>query len=63
VADIKQRITMGEETRAAAEEAIEKGRKVVEVVMELKAKILSVRGHGYMSHAAAAANGMLASRM
>jgi hypothetical protein len=54
---------MGEETRAAAEEATEKGRKVVEVVMELKDKKSSVRGHGHMSYAAAAANGMLASRM
>jgi hypothetical protein len=60
-ADIKRSITIGEETRAAAVEATEKGRKVVEVVRELKDKAPSARAHGQMSYAAAAANGMLAS--
>jgi hypothetical protein len=53
-ADIKRSITIGEETRAAAEEATEKCRKAVEVVKELKDKVPSVRAHGQMSHAAAA---------
>lgn len=60
-ADIKRSITIREETRAAAEEAPEKGKKVAEVVKELKDKAPSVRAHGQMSYAAAAANGMLAS--
>jgi hypothetical protein len=42
-ADIKQSITVGEETRAAVEEAAEKGSKVVGVVKELKDKAPSVR--------------------
>jgi DNA-binding PucR family transcriptional regulator len=42
-ADIKQSITIGEETRAAVEEATEKGSKVVGVVKELKDKAPSVR--------------------
>jgi ABC-type Fe3+-hydroxamate transport system substrate-binding protein len=60
-ADIKRSITIGEETRTAAEGATEKGRKVAEEIEELKEKVPSVRGHGQMSYAAAAANGMLAS--
>jgi hypothetical protein len=60
-ADIKRSISIGEQTRAAAVEATEKGRKVVEVVKELKDKAPSARAHGQMSYAAAAANGMLGS--
>jgi hypothetical protein len=61
VADIKRSITIGEQTRAVAEEATGKGRKVVEMVMELKHEAPSVGTHGRMSYAAAAANEMPAS--
>jgi hypothetical protein len=60
-ADIKRNITIGEETRTAAEEASEKGKQIVEVVKELEDKAPSVKIHGQMSYAAAAASGMLAS--
>lgn len=56
-ADIKRNITIGEKTRAAAEEASEKGKQI----KELKDKMPPVRRHGQMSYAAAAASGMLAS--
>lgn len=45
-ADIKRSITLGEETNAAAREAMEKGYKVVEMVKELKEKAPSVRANG-----------------
>lgn len=61
VTDIKRSITIGEETKAAAREATERSKKVVEMVKELKDKAPSVRTHGHMSYAAVAANGMLAS--
>ena len=60
-ADIKRNITIGEKTKAAAEEAKEKGKEIVEAVNELKDKVPPVRIHGQMSYAAAAASGMLAS--
>lgn len=60
-ADIKRSITVGEKTRAAAEEASEKGKEIVEIVKELKDKVPRARVHGQMSYAAAAASGMLAS--
>ena len=60
-ADIKRNITIGEKTRAAAEEAREKGKEIVEVVKELKDKVPPVRINGQMSYAAAAASGMPAS--
>lgn len=60
-ADIKRNITIGEKTRAVAEEASEKGKEIVEVVKELKDKVLPARVHGQMSYAAAEASAMLAS--
>jgi gas vesicle protein len=62
-ADIKGNITIGEKTRAAAEEASEKGKQIVEVVKELKDKAPPVGIHGQMSYAAAAASGMLQRRV
>jgi hypothetical protein len=60
-ADTKRNITIREKTRAAAEEASERGKQIVEVVKELKNKAPLVGMHGQMSYAAAAASGMLAS--
>lgn len=62
-ADIKRNITIGEKTKATAEEAREKGKEIVEVVKELKDKVPAVGIRGQMSYAAAAAaaSGMLAS--
>lgn len=50
-ADIKRNITIGEKTKAAAEEAREKGKEIVEAVNELKDKVPPVRMHGQMSYA------------
>ena len=55
VANLKLRITMRVDTRAAAEEAIEKGRRIVEVVTRLKDKTSPLGDMG-ISYAAAAAN-------
>ena len=60
-ADIKRSITIGEETRATPVEVTEKGRKVVEVVKDLKDKAPFARAHRQMVYTAAAANGMQAS--
>jgi hypothetical protein len=61
VADIKRSIKIGEETKAAAREATDRSKTVVDMVKELKDKALPVRTHGHMSYAAVAANGVLAS--
>jgi hypothetical protein len=60
-ADTRRNITIGEKTRAAAEEASERGKQILEVVKELKNKAPPVGVHGQMSYGAAAASGMLSS--
>jgi predicted Fe-Mo cluster-binding NifX family protein len=54
---MKQSIKIGEETKAKAEKATKKGRRVAEMIKELKDKALCVSAPGQMSYAVAAATG------